>query len=92
VTTIDKIVKELGLPRVDIIKADIKGAGTRKIKGAGQTLRAYHPRIVISTEEPPENPGEIHDAVLRADPSYKLHAGPCLFTGDEIRNDTLFFQ
>src|SRR6202040_2454470 len=53
VTTIDKIVKELNLPRVDIIKADIKGAGTRMIKGAGETLRSYHPRIVISVEEAP---------------------------------------
>jgi uncharacterized protein (DUF2384 family) len=28
VTTVDKIVKELGLPRVDMIKADVKGART----------------------------------------------------------------
>ena len=63
VTTVNK-VKELNLPRVDIIKADIKGAGTRMIKGGVETIRAYRPRIVISVEEAPEDPAEIHDAIL----------------------------
>jgi len=92
VTTIDKIVAELHLPRVDIIKADIKGAGTRMIKGAGETLRAYHPRMVISVEEAPEDPAEIRAAVLSVAPNYQFRPGPCLFTGNEIRNDTIFFQ
>lgn len=92
VTTIDKIVAELHLPRVDMIKADIKGAGTRMIKGAGNTLRAYHPRMVISVEEAPEDPAEIRAAVLSVVPDYKFRPGPCLFTGTEIRNDTIFFQ
>jgi FkbM family methyltransferase len=93
VTTVDRIVKELALPRVDIIKADIKGAGTRMILGATETLRQYHPRLVISTEEAPEDPAAIHRAVMTVDPKYRFRAGPCLFTGaDEIRNDTIFFQ
>jgi FkbM family methyltransferase len=92
VTTIDKLVKELHLPRVDIIKADIKGAGARMIKGGVETIRAYHPRMVISVEEAPEDPVEIHDAVMSIAPNYRFRAGPCLFTGDEIRNDTIFFQ
>jgi hypothetical protein len=92
VTTIDKIVKELGLPRVDIIKADIKGAGTRMIKGGVETIRAYHPRMVISVEEEPEDPAEIRDAVKSIAPSYRFRAGPCEFSDGEIRNDTIFFE
>ncbi|MEO8048943.1 MAG: FkbM family methyltransferase [Acidobacteriota bacterium] len=92
VTTVDKIVKELNLPRVDIIKADIKGAGTRMIKGGVETIRAYHPRIVISVEEEPENPVEIHDAVMKIAPNYHFRAGPCEFGDGEIRNDTIFFE
>ena len=93
VTTIDRIVKELDLPRVDIIKADIKGAGTRMIRGATETLRKYHPRMVISTEEAPEDPAAIREAVMDIDPAYQFRAGPCLFTGrNEVRNDTIFFQ
>jgi FkbM family methyltransferase len=93
VTTIDRIVKELDLPRVDIIKADIKGAGTRMILGATETLRTYHPRMVISTEETTEDPVAIREAVMKVDPSYQFRPGPCLFTGrNEVRNDTVFFQ
>lgn len=92
VTTIDKIVAELGLPRVDLIKADIKGAGTRMVKGAVKTIRAFHPRIVVSVEEAPEDPAAIRAAVLALAPNYRVRCGPCLFTGDEIRNDTIFFQ
>jgi Methyltransferase FkbM domain len=93
VTTIDRIVEELDLPRVDIIKADIESAGTRMIRGATETLRKYHPRMVFSTEEAPEDPAAIRQAVMEVDPAYQFRAGPCLFTGgNEIRNDTLFFQ
>jgi FkbM family methyltransferase len=92
VTTVDKIVKELGLPRVDLIKADIKGAGTRMVKGAADTIRQFHPRIIISTEEAPEDPAASYSLVMSLAPSYQFRAGPCLFTGDEIRNDTIFFQ
>jgi FkbM family methyltransferase len=92
VTTVDKIVKELNLPRVDIIKADIKGAGTRMITGGAETIRAYHPRIVISVEEEPENPAEIHAAVMSIAPSYHFRPGPCEFGDGEIRNDTIFFE
>ena len=93
VSTIDLIVKELDLPRVDFIKADIKGAGTRMIRGATETIRKYHPRMVISTEEAPEDPAAIRQAVMTVDPSYQFRGGPCLYTGrDEVRNDTVFFQ
>lgn len=92
VTTVDKIVAELSLPRVDIIKADIKGAGTRMIHGAANTIRAFHPRIVVSVEEEPEDPATIKAAVLQIAPNYRFRCGPCLFADDEIRNDTIFFQ
>ncbi len=92
VTTVDKIVSELGLTRVDLIKADIKGAGTRMIAGAVRTIQTFHPRIVVSVEEAPEDPVSIKAAVMKVAPNYDFRCGPCLFTGGEIRNDTLFFQ
>ena len=92
VTTVDKMVAELALPRVDLIKADIKGAGTRMVTGAVNTIRAFHPRIVVSVEEAPEDPASIKAAVMRIAPDYRFRSGPCLYTGGEIRNDTIFFQ
>ena len=92
VTTVDKMVAELALPRVDLIKADIKGAGTRMVTGAVNTIRAFHPRIVVSVEEAPEDPAAIKAAVMKISPDYRFRCGPCLLDGDEIRNDTIFFQ
>lgn len=91
VTTIDRIVEDLGLSRVDLIKADVKGAGTRMVRGAAGTIRRFHPRIVVSTEEPPEDPYTIRREVLALAPDYRFRCGPCLFTGNEIRNDTIAF-
>ena len=80
VTTIDKIVKELGLPRVDLIKADVKGASERMIKGASDTIRRYHPRVVISTEEDTDDPVAIQARMAAIDPNYKFRPGPCLLS------------
>jgi len=50
VTTIDKIVAELGLEKVDYIKMDIEGAEQNALKGARQTISSHHPRMAIATE------------------------------------------
>lgn len=92
VTSIDRLVQELKLERVNFIKADIKGAVGRMLKGASATIIRFHPRMVLSTEEPPEEPNAINDALLAIAPSYKLTCGPCLVRGAEIRNDVIFFQ
>jgi FkbM family methyltransferase len=92
VTSIDRLVKELKLERVDFVKADIKGAVTRMLKGASATIGRFHPRMVFSTEEPPEEPNAINDALLAIAPEYKLTCGPCLLSGTEIRNDVIFFH
>ena len=51
VVTVDTLVRELRLPRVDLIKADIKGAVTRMVQGARETLTAHQPRLVLAIEE-----------------------------------------
>jgi FkbM family methyltransferase len=60
--------------------------------GVGSRIIAFHPRIVVSVEEAPEDPVTIRAAVMRIAPDYHFRCGPCLFTGEEIRNDTVFFQ
>ncbi|MGH9631402.1 MAG: FkbM family methyltransferase, partial [Bryobacteraceae bacterium] len=47
-TTIDKLVAELQLPRVDYIKMDIEGAEPNALEGARQTLSKYHPRVSVA--------------------------------------------
>ena len=49
-TTLDKMVEELGLQRVDVIKMDIEGAEVGAIAGAAKTLSRFRPKLAIATE------------------------------------------
>ena len=92
VTTIDKLTAELGLDRVDFIKADIKGASERAVRGATQVIRRFHPRMAFSTEEAPEDPLALTRLIQSLAPSYRERCGPCLFDGSEVRTDVMFYQ
>ena len=45
--TIDDLVNERSLSRVDFIKMDIEGAETNALLGAEQTIRRFRPRLAI---------------------------------------------
>jgi hypothetical protein len=49
-TTIDTIVDELGLRRLDLIKMDIEGSEKPAIEGARRTIHRFKPRFTIATE------------------------------------------
>ena len=91
VVTVDTLVRELRLPRVDLIKADIKGAAARMVQGARETLTAHRPRLVFATEEVVDDPLLIEKAVHQACPGcYEMKCGPCR-GHREIYMETLFF-
>jgi FkbM family methyltransferase len=46
--SIDDLVKQGNLPRVDLIKMDIEWAELAALKGGEQTLRGFKPRLAIS--------------------------------------------
>jgi FkbM family methyltransferase len=50
VTTIDSLVLELKLPRVDFIKMDIEGSEVQALAGAAETIRKFRPHIALGTE------------------------------------------
>ena len=64
-TTIDKLVAELKLPRVDFIKMDIEGAEVRALAGAHETIARFKPRMAIATEHKPADEYTIPAAVRK---------------------------
>jgi FkbM family methyltransferase len=44
---IDDVVKELGFERVDVLKADVEGAELILLRGATETIRRFHPKLIL---------------------------------------------
>jgi len=91
-TTIDEIVSDLKLPRVDYIKFDIEGAEPKALAGARQTLAKYKPRISIATYHQPDHPHVIPELIRAARSDYQMQCGPCSETDHSIRPDVLYFK
>jgi FkbM family methyltransferase len=91
-TTIDKIVSELGLPRVDFIKMDVEGAEVNALAGARATITKFKPRLSIATEHKRDDEVTIPDAVRRLRNDYKMTCGPCSSSDGRIRPEVLYFD
>ncbi len=90
-TTIDRIVAELNLPRVDFIKMDVEGAEVRAIAGARDTITRFKPRLAIATEHKPDDERTIPAAVRKIRTDYTVECGQCVATRSHVRPDVLFF-
>jgi Methyltransferase FkbM domain len=92
VTTIAKVAGELNLSRIDYIKADIKGATERMLRGGRDVIVRDRPRIALSTEELIDDAGAIAAVVKNIQPQYEMKAGPCFINYDSIYSDVLLFR
>ena len=90
-TTIDELVAELKLPRVDFIKMDIEGAEVPALAGARETIARFKPRLAIATEHKPDDEYTIPAAVRRIRSDYRMECGPCLEAKGHVRPDVLYF-
>jgi FkbM family methyltransferase len=90
-TTIDKLVAELQLPRVDFIKMDIEGAEIPALAGAARTITRFKPRLAIATEHKPDDEFTIPAAVRKIRSDYAMECGQCLEAHGHVRPDVLFF-
>lgn len=51
IDTIDNIVKNLGKGGVNLIKIDVEGVELEAFKGANETLKKFHPKIIFEAVE-----------------------------------------
>jgi len=70
VTTIDALVRELDLPRVDLIKIDVEGMEREVIMGGRETIRAHKPVILASAYHHPDDRTELPKLIRDIDPAY----------------------
>jgi FkbM family methyltransferase len=92
VTTIQKLSDELHLPRIDFIKADVKGATERMLQGGHAIIARDRPRLALSTEEYNDDVHAIARLVKTIQPRYEMKTGPCLMDHWEVYTDVLFFR
>ena len=88
VTTLDRIARDLGLSRIDLIKMDVEGAEQRALQGARRILVRDRPRLAIGIEhELPtilDNAKAVRNVVLKINPAYKLHCGLCIEDSNRV--------
>jgi len=70
--TIDDVVRELNIQRVDFVKTAIEGAERHALKGAARVLSAHAPRLVVSSFHLPDDPAVLKETVL-AHQSYHVN-------------------
>jgi FkbM family methyltransferase len=92
-TTIDLLVAELKLERVDYIKMDIEGAEVKALEGARQTIARHHPRMGLSVYHQDDHPVEVPRAAKAAWDGYRVECGPCDYVKEQVRvrPDVLYF-
>ena len=90
-TTVDKMVVELRLTKVDFIKMDIEGAERKAIMGARNTIAKFRPRMALCIYHVKGDetmvPKLVHDAV----PDYKV-TKTCLCAPDRVQPEVAFFN
>jgi FkbM family methyltransferase len=91
-TTIDKMVAELQLPRVDFISMDIEGAEKPALRGAVNTLQKFRPRMAIASEHLPDDVVAIPRTVKAMVPDYRVICGQCGTDDGRLLAHVLWFK
>lgn len=71
--SIDDLVRDRALPRVDFIKLDLEGAELPALQGAEQSIRRFRPRLAVSLYHRKEDFIEIPRFLAGLDVGYRFH-------------------
>lgn len=92
VTTIDAIVEELRLDRVNFIKIDVEGAEKQALFGATNTLRRFHPKLALSSEHLADDYKSLPATVNGITAGYMAEATDCSDQLYNVRPQVLLFR
>ncbi len=71
--TIDALVAEGGIDRVDFLKVDVEGADLGVLQGAAETIRAHRPRLAIACYHKPDDLVQIPDFIASLGVEYRWY-------------------
>ena len=91
VTTVDNLVAELNLPRVDFVKMDIEGAEQKAVIGARNTIAKFHPRMALCIYHVQGDETMVPKLVADAYSDYKT-SRTCLCAPDRVVPEVAFFD
>jgi FkbM family methyltransferase len=91
VTTVDRLVAELGLAKVDFIKMDIEGAEQKAVVGAKDTIARFHPRMALCIYHVPGDEAMVPKLVADAYAGYAV-SKTCLCARDRVQPEVAFFN
>ncbi len=81
--SIDDLVSEAGLDRVDYIKMDVEGSEAAALRGAAQTIRRFRPKLGISAYHLPGDWWLLAREILAIEPAYRLYMEHHTIYGEE---------
>lgn len=91
-TTIDQIVTELKLPRVDFIKMDVEGAERNALAGARHTILRFKPRIAVGTYHLADDYLRIPEVISSVRQDYQNTCARCAVAFGKIMPTTMYFH
>jgi FkbM family methyltransferase len=88
-TTIDTLVAELHLDRVDFIKMDIEGAEREALAGARKTIAAWKPALEISVNHLPDDPAIVPALIRDIRSDYRIQCLLCNVDRRHLRGEAI---
>ena len=71
--SVDRLVRDGQIPRVDFLKVDVEGADLGVLEGAAETIRSQRPRIAIACYHRPDDLVTLPDFVASLGVSYRWY-------------------
>jgi FkbM family methyltransferase len=90
-TTIDKLVAELELPRVDYIKMDIEGSERNALAGGRETIRRHKPGMSVCVYHRADDPVVVPRVVASIQPAYSSSVD-CIPGAGHVQPQVVHFQ